>query len=277
MDPTNANNVIRIAILGATGRMGRTLLQLIADDDLLQLMGAATEPGDASVGQDAGTLIGFRSFGVLVTDNPSQAVAEADVAIDFTLPAATPGNVAACIDKDVEMIMGTTGLSPEDFELLEKAGRNIAIVYGRNMSIGVNVVTELARLAGRALGEGYDVEIIEAHHRNKVDAPSGTALQLGEAIAEGRGVDFEAVACLDRTAAKGPRESGSIGFAAVRAGSIVGDHAITIAGDEEIIEIGHRALDRTAFARGALRAARWVVDQSPGLYSMNDVLGIRRR
>ncbi len=277
MDPTNSNNVVRIAILGASGRMGRTLLQLIADNDALQLMGAATEPGDASVGRDAGTLIGFESFGVNVTDDPSAAVAEADVAIDFTLPAATPGNVAACVDKDVEMIMGTTGLSPADFKLLEKAGLEIAIVYGRNMSIGVNVVTELARLAGGALNEGYDVEITEAHHRNKVDAPSGTALQLGEAVAEGREVDFHDVACLDRTAAQGPRASGSIGFASVRAGSIVGDHLITIAGDEEIIEIGHRALDRTAFARGALRAARWVIDQSPGLYSMNDVLGLRGR
>lgn len=277
MDPAQTNSMIRIAILGASGRMGRTLLQLIADDDSLHLTGAATEPGDASVGQDAGTLIGFESFGVNVTEDPSQAVAEADVAIDFTLPAATPGNVAACIDKDVEMIMGTTGLSPADFELLEKAGRKIAIVYGRNMSIGVNVITELARLAGRALGEGYDVEITEAHHRNKVDAPSGTALQLGEAVAEGRGVAFDDVACLGRTGEQGPRERGSIGFAAVRAGSIVGDHSIMIAGDEEIIEIGHRALDRTAFARGALRAARWVVDQSPGLYSMNDVLGLRER
>lgn len=277
MDPSKSLNVVRIAVLGASGRMGQTLVRLISSDDALQLAGAATEPGDVTVGKDAGVLVGVAALGVDVTDDPSEAIAEADVAIDFTLPAATPGNVAACIDKDVELVMGTTGLSPAEFELLEKAGRKIAIVYGRNMSVGVNVITELARLAGRALGNDYDVEIIEAHHRDKVDAPSGTALQLGEAVAEGREVAFDDVACLDRTAVKGPRERGSIGFAAQRAGSIVGDHSIMLASDEEIIELGHRALDRSVFARGALRAAHWVVDQSPGLYSMNDVLGLGRR
>jgi len=271
------DNVVRIAVLGANGRMGQTLVRLIVTDDSLHLTGAATEPGHESVGQDVGRLAGIDPVGITVTDEPGAAVAVSDVAIDFTLPAATRGNVAACIEHDVEMVMGTTGLSAGDHELLARAGRKIAIVYGRNMSVGVNMISELARLAGRALGEDYDVEISEAHHRDKLDAPSGTALQLGEAVAAGRGVRLEDVAVYERHGTQAAREWGGIGFASVRAGSIVGDHSIMLASDEEIVELRHRALDRNAFARGALRAARWVVEQSPGLYSMSDVLGLGGR
>lgn len=271
------DNVIRIAVFGANGRMGRTLVRLIAADDGLLLSGAATEPDHESVGADAGRVAGVDPIGVAVTDDPGAAVAEADVAIDFTLPAATPRNVAACVEKDVELVLGTTGLSADDQDLVASAGRKIAIVYGRNMSVGLNMISELAGLAGRALGEEYDVEISETHHRHKLDAPSGTALQLGEAVAAGREVALDDVAVFARHGKAAAREPGSIGFASLRAGSIVGDHTIMLASDEEIIELRHRALDRSAFARGALRASRWVVGQSPGLYSMNDVLGLGGR
>jgi len=257
--------------------MGRTLVRLIAADDTLQLMGAATEPTHESVGADAGRIAGIDPIGVLVTDDPSAAMSEADVAIDFTMPAAMPGNVAACVTNDVELVIGTTGLSANDHELLARAGRKIAVVYGRNMSVGVNLISELARFAGGALGEEYDVEISETHHRYKVDAPSGTALQLGEAVAAGRGVSLDNSARYARHGNEGVREPGTIGFASLRAGNIVGDHTVMFASDEEVIELRHRAIDRSAFARGALRAARWVVEQSPGLYAMNDVLGLPGR
>jgi 4-hydroxy-tetrahydrodipicolinate reductase len=271
------NNVIDIAVLGANGRMGRTLVHLINADPGLQLIGAATEPGHDSVGEDVGRVAGLLPMGVTLTDDPAAAVAGADVAIDFTLPAATAGNLAACVARDVEMVIGTTGLTAAERAAMAKAARKISIVYGRNMSVGINVISELARLAGVALGEEYDVEISEAHHRHKLDAPSGTALELGEAVADGRGVRFADVACHERHGRQAARERGSIGFASIRAGSIVGDHSVMFASDEEIVELRHRAVDRTAFARGALRAVRWVYEQSPGLYSMKDVLGLGKR
>ncbi|MFQ5634102.1 MAG: 4-hydroxy-tetrahydrodipicolinate reductase [Gammaproteobacteria bacterium] len=241
------------------------------------MTGAATEAGHESIGADAGSATGSAPLGISITDDPASAVAEADVAVDFTLPAATAGNVAACVQHDVERVIGTTGLSPGEHELLDRAGRKIAVVYARNMSVGVNVITELARLAGIALDDGYDVEISEMHHRGKVDAPSGTALQLGEAVAGGRGVALDEVACYERHGQAAARERGSIGFASLRGGSIIGDHSVMFASDGEIVELRHRAVDRGVFALGALRAARWVVEQSPGLYSMNDVLGLRGR
>jgi 4-hydroxy-tetrahydrodipicolinate reductase len=269
--------MIRVAVFGATGRMGQTLCRLIAESADLQLAGAATEPGHASIGQDAGHIAGVRSLGVVLTDNASAAVADCQVAIDFTLPVAVPVNVAACVASGTALVMGTTGLSAEQHATLEQAAAHIAIVYGRNMSIGVNVLTELVRLASRGLGADYDVEITEAHHRNKLDAPSGTALQLGETVARERGTSLQASAVYDRQTRSAPRPPGSIGFTSIRAGSIVGDHTVMLAADEEIIEIKHRALDRAAFARGALRAARWVVDQPAGQFSMNDVLGLDGR
>lgn len=278
MNQTSKNDqAVRVAVLGANGRMGRTLVRLMAADASLRLIGASTEPAHESVGADAGRVAGIDPVGVEVTDDPAAAVAEADVAIDFTLPAATAGNVAACVKMDVELVIGTTGLSATEHDLLAQAARDIAIVYGRNMSVGVNIITELARLVGRALGDEYDVEICEAHHRHKLDAPSGTAWQLGEAVAEGRKVRLEDVACYRRSGRSDPRPAGGIGFASLRAGGIVGDHSVMFASDEEVIELSHRAMDRTAFARGALRAARWVVEQSPGLYSMTDVLGLPGR
>ena len=269
--------MIRVAVLGATGRMGQTLCRLIAAADDLQLTGAATEPGHASVGQDAGAVAGLPSLGVLVTEDAASAVADCQVAIDFTLPVAVPSHVAACIEANAALVMGTTGLSKEQHALLEEAATRIAIVYGRNMSVGINVLTELVRLTSRTLGSDYDVEITEAHHRNKVDAPSGTALQLGESVARERGASLEKLAVYARHGSSEARQPGSIGFTSIRGGSVVGDHAVMFAADEEIIELRHRALDRAVFARGALRAARWVIDQPVGLFSMNDVLGLDGR
>jgi len=269
--------MLKIAILGATGRMGRTLIRLIAESSDLELAAAVTESGDELVGWDAGECAGLGAVGVSITNDSAAAIRGCQVAIDFTLPGAVAENVAACADAGVPLVMGTTGLSDEHGKLLLDASTAIPIVYGRNMSIGINLVTALARIAARTLGTDYDIEITEAHHRHKVDAPSGTALQLGEAIAEARGTTLDAAAVLDRHATTGARVPGSIGFQSIRAGSIVGDHSIMLAGDEEIIELQHRAQDRAVFARGALRAARWIVAQPPALYGMADVLGLERR
>lgn len=269
--------MIRIAVFGASGRMGQTLCRLIAESDDLQLTAATTEPGHPSIGQDAGRVAGLDEIGLLITDDAAQAAAGSQVAIDFTLPVAAPAHIAACVEAKAALVMGTTGLSAEQQALLEDAAAGIPIVYGRNMSIGINVMTELVRLASRALGDDYDVEISEAHHRDKIDAPSGTALQLGESIARERGAGLDKLAVFDRHGNNDARRPGSIGFTSVRAGSIVGDHTVLLASAEEIVELRHRALDRAVFARGALRAARWVIAQPAGLFSMNDVLGLDGR
>ncbi len=266
--------MLQLAILGANGRMGQTLVRLIAQSVDLELAGAVVEPGHADLGHDAGELAGVGQLGVLLTDEPAAGLQAADVAIDFTLPAATPGNLSACVAATVPMVLGTTGLDAAAEAAISSASSNISIVYGRNMSVGVNLITELLRVAARTLGDDYDIEILEAHHRNKLDAPSGTALQLGEAAANGRAVALEDVAVYERHGQRAARATGSIGFVSLRAGSIVGDHRVMLAADEELVEISHRALDRAVFARGALRAARWLPDKAPGLYSMREVLGL---
>lgn len=267
--------MLRVAVLGATGRMGSTLIRLISADENLTLSGALTEPGDQFIGEDAGSVLAAAHLDVALTDRADVALREADVAIDFTLPAATSANIRACQQAGAALVMGTTGLDDEHLGELRSAAEAIPIVYGRNMSVGVNVLTELARVATKALGGDFDIEIIDAHHRNKVDAPSGTAMQLGEAIAASRGARLADCAVFSRHDAPGPRPAGTIGFSAIRAGSIVGDHSIMFAADEEVLELRHRAIDRAVFARGALRAARWVNGRAAGLYEMQDVLGIR--
>ncbi len=265
----------RIAVFGATGRMGQTLVRLIADSDDLELAGATTEPGHDAVGSDAGTAAGLvQPLGISITDDAPGALTGADVAIDFTLPAAVPDNVAVCVEHKVAFVIGTTGLSAAHDALLADAAGSIPLLYGRNMSVGINVLSALVRQASQALGADFDIEIVEAHHRDKIDAPSGTALQLGEFVAQGRGVDLDAVAVYDRHDVKAARVPGSIGFSSIRAGHIVGDHSVLFGADEELIELRHRALDRAVFARGALRAATWLAQRQPGFYSMNDVLGL---
>jgi 4-hydroxy-tetrahydrodipicolinate reductase len=268
--------MLRVAILGATGRMGQALLRLAAAADDLQTGGAATEPGHAAIGRDAHEVVGLPAIGVALTDDPSRAVAGCDVAVDFTLAAAAPGNAAACAAGGVPLVMGTTGLTPDGETALKAAGERVPVLYARNMSLGVNLLTELVRVAARTLGAEYDVEIIEAHHRHKVDAPSGTALQLGEVVAAARGARLEELAVYARHGHTGPRPAGAIGFASLRAGGLAGDHRVVLAGDDEVVELGHHALNRDVFAHGALRAARWVVGQSPGLYSMREMLGLDR-
>lgn len=264
----------RIAILGATGRMGRALLELVAASDDLSLSGAAAEPGHPALGTDPGPGLGLPAFGLRIGDDPAAAVAGAEVAVDFSVAAATAAHAAACAAQGVALVIGTTGLGETEQAALAAAAERVPVVYGRNMSIGVNLLSELVRLAARTLDTDYDIEIYEAHHRHKVDAPSGTALQLGEAAVAGRGGRLDELAVYQRHGHTGPRPAGTIGFAVARAGGIVGDHRVTFGGDEELLELGHRALDRRVFARGALRAARWVVGQPPGLYGMREVLGL---
>jgi 4-hydroxy-tetrahydrodipicolinate reductase len=257
--------------------MGQALVRMITDTDGLKLAGAATEPGDPAIGRDAGDLVHSGSAGVSITDDLAVALTDCDVAIDFTSPAAADATIASCVDRQVALVMGTTGLSTAQLSALEDAGRQIGVVYGRNMSVGVNVLTELISRAARALGGEFDVEITEAHHRHKLDSPSGTALQLGEAVAGARGTTLAESATYARHGVDTAREPGAIGFASIRAGSIVGDHSVLFVSDEEVIELKHRALDRQLFARGAVRAAEWLSGKSNGFYTMNDVLGLTGR
>lgn len=265
---------MRIAVLGASGRMGRAVTRLVVEGEGLQLAGASTEPGHPSVGADAAGLAGLTSAGVPVADEPSRAVTGCDVAVDFSAPSATTAHAQACIVAGCGLVVGTTGLGEEEMEALRAAARRIPVVYARNMSVGITVLTELARRATALLGDEFDIEITEAHHRHKKDAPSGTALQLGEAVAGVAGRTLAEVAVYARERTGPGRRDGSIGFSVIRAGSIVGDHTVLFAAEEERLELVHRASDRALFARGAVRAARWLAGRSPGLYSMRDVLGL---
>jgi 4-hydroxy-tetrahydrodipicolinate reductase len=256
--------------------MGRAVLQCILESSEVKVVGAVTEPNDPLLGRDAGELAGAASAGVLLTDERTQALHAAQVAIDFTVPAVAEVNLRACIEHGTALVIGTTGLEERHQRLLATAANEIPIVYARNMSVGVNVFMELVARAAKALGEGYDVEIVEAHHRHKVDAPSGTALALGERIAAAQGRKLGDLAVYSRQGQIGPRVPGTIGFSVMRGGNIVGEHAVRFIGMEEEVEFSHRAVDRKTFARGALRAARWVVGRAPGLYSMVDVLDLAR-
>jgi len=266
--------VHNVAVLGASGRMGRNIVPLLAGATDLRLSGALAADGDASLGQDAGVIAGSAALGVAITNEAGPALEGATVAIDFTLPAPSLRHARLCSAAGIPLVIGTTGHDAAGRAVLEHAARSIPIVLAPNMSLGVNLLFRLAELAARALGPGYDAEIVEAHHRLKVDAPSGTALGLGRAVAKGRGTTLEQVAVHDRQGATGPRPEGAIGFAVIRGGDIVGDHRLVFAGPGERVELAHHAEDRSAFARGALTAARWVIGRPAGLYSMQDVLGL---
>ena len=268
--------MLRIAVLGAAGRMGRAVLSCVFEADDLALAGAVIEPSDRLLGRDAAELVGMDAVGVPLTDERKQALHSAQAAIDFTLPSATEANLKACIESGTALVIGTTGLEDRQRKAMEKAASEIPIVYARNMSVGVNVFMDLVGRTARALGDGYDVEIIEAHHRYKVDAPSGTALAIAERIAEAKGRKLDELAVYGRHGRTGPRVPGTIGFAVVRGGNVVGEHTVRFIGEEEQVEFTHEAADRKTFARGALRAARWAAGRAPGLYSMADVLGLRR-
>jgi 4-hydroxy-tetrahydrodipicolinate reductase len=268
--------VLKVAVLGAAGRMGRAVLGCIFEADDLKLVGAVTETGDALLGRDAGELVGAASVGVPLTDERSHGLNGAQVAVDFTLPTVTEANLRACVERGAALVIGTTGLEERHHKAMQKAAHEIPIVYARNMSIGVNVFMELVARAAKALGDGYDVEIAETHHRHKVDAPSGTALALGERVAAASGRKLGDLAVYARHGQTGPRVPGTIGFSVVRGGNVVGEHVVRFIGAEEEVEFSHRAADRKTFARGALRAARWAAGQAPGLYSLADVLGLSR-
>ena len=262
----------RVAIHGAAGRMGRNLVAACLDDPALELTAALVRPGGDAVGTDAGALAGRPAVGVEVSDRVDPGAF--DVAVDFTRPEASLALVEACRDAGRPLVIGTTGFSAEQRAAMGAAAREVAVVLAPNTGIGVNVAFGLVASAARALGDDYDVEVIEAHHRHKVDAPSGTALRLGEAAARALGRDLGECGVYARHGHTGERAPGTIGFSTVRGGEIVGEHTVLFAGSGERIEITHRAASREVFARGAMRAAAWLAGRDPGLYDMQDVLGL---
>jgi 4-hydroxy-tetrahydrodipicolinate reductase len=266
---------LHVAILGATGRMGRALLAAIDEQQAVTLVGASASAGSRWLGHDVGVATGASERGVTVTADPSAAIQRAAVAIDFTLPGATAANLAACTARGCALVIGTTGHDDQARDQISRAATRIPILVAPNMSIGVNLLLQFVETAARQLDSDYDIEVFEAHHRNKKDAPSGTALALGAAAAAGRGVTLADVAARARHGATGVRRRGEIGFSVFRGGDIVGDHTVTFAGTGERIELTHRASDRLAFARGAVKAAQWLVGRPPALYSMRDVLASR--
>jgi 4-hydroxy-tetrahydrodipicolinate reductase len=268
---------VRIGITGTAGRMGRTLIEAAAARDGDELvLAAALERADSSlIGVDAGELAGLGSNGVIVSPSLAEVVDEIDVLIDFTVPAATLDNVALCAGCGVAMVIGTTGFTGEEQAQIELAASRVPVCKASNFSTGVNLCFKLLEMAAGVLGDEADVEIYEAHHRHKIDAPSGTALSMGSVVAGALGRDLEKVAVYGRQGQTGARSRETIGFATVRAGDIVGDHKVMFAAEGERVEIGHKASSRMAFARGALRAALWLPGRRPGLYDMQDVLGLR--
>ena len=263
-----------IVITGASGRMGQMLLRLVLASDKCRLVGAVERAGSPAIGQDVGVLLGGQPVGVTVTDDALEAFARAQAVIDFTTPDATVGFAALAAQARAVHVIGTTGMEAAHLAALEPAARHAVIVRAGNMSLGVNLLVQLTKKVAQALDADWDVEIIEAHHNRKVDAPSGTALMLGQAAADGRGVDLETARESGRDGITGARQPGAIGFSAIRGGDIVGEHDVLFATAGERIVLRHIATDRTIFARGALKAALWGQAQAPGEYDMMDVLGL---
>ena len=265
---------MNIAVAGSSGRMGRALLNAITQASDLRLSAALEQLGNPYLTKDAGELVGV-PCGITITDNFSTALPDCDLLIDFTRPAGTLEHLLICRAEKVKMVIGTTGFSEEQKKVLKAASKDIAIVLAPNMSVGVNVTFKLLDMAAKALNKGYDVEVIEAHHRHKVDAPSGTALHMGRIVAEAHAKDLSEVAEYGRVGVIGERKPSTIGFSTVRGGDIVGDHTVMFAGTGERIEISHKANSRSTFAEGALRAARFLASKKCGLFDMQDVLGLR--
>jgi 4-hydroxy-tetrahydrodipicolinate reductase len=265
---------MRLVVTGAAGRMGRMLVKTIHETPGVVLSGALEREGSIALGGDAGLLAGCGNAGTAITADPLAAVLDADGILDFSSPAATVEFAALAAQARIVHVIGTTGLSAEDLKRIAAAARHAPIVRSGNMSLGVNLLAGLARRAAKALGADFDIEILEMHHRMKVDAPSGTALLLSEAVAEGRGIDLATRMTPPRHGHTGARQAGDIGFASLRGGSVAGDHTVIFAGDGERIELTHRADDRAVFARGAVKAALWAHGRKAGLYSMADVLGL---
>src|SRR6266581_2728927 len=266
---------MRLVVLGAGGRMGRTLVKTIADTAGVVVVGAVEQAGSPLIGQDAGGLAGLPANGVKLTPDLKPLIAGADGILDFTVPAASVATAALAAEAGVAHVIGTTGLSADDEGKVKAAAQRTAIMKCGNMSLGVNLLAAVVKRVARSLDEDFDIEIVEMHHNRKVDAPSGTALLLGEAAAQGRGIDLTERRIAARDGHTGARRTGDIGFASLRGGSVVGDHSVIFAAAGERIELVHRAEDRGIYARSAVKAALWARGKPPGLYSMADVLGLK--
>ena len=265
---------IATVVMGASGRMGQMLIRALDEAPDMRLSAAIERPGHGWIGQDVGLAMGGAARGVTVTDDPLEAIAGAQAIIDFTAPAATVATAELAAQARAVHVIGTTGMTEADLAKIDAAAHHAVIVRAGNMSLGVNLLVALTAKVAAALGPEFDIEVVEAHHRHKVDAPSGTALMLGEAAAQGRGVALKEVYEAARDGITGARAEGAIGFSAIRGGDIVGEHDVIFAGPGERIVLSHKASDRALFAKGALRAARWGQDRDPGHYSMADVLGL---
>jgi 4-hydroxy-tetrahydrodipicolinate reductase len=266
---------MRLIVAGAGGRMGRALTRVISQTPGAVLAGALEAPGSQLLGNDAGILAGLPANGVKLSADLWSMSAEADGILDFTVPAATIANVAIAAQRGLVHVVGTTGLSSSDEAVIKSVTSRAIVVQSGNMSLGVNLLAALVKRVAQSLDESFDIEILEIHHKAKIDAPSGTALMLGQAAAAGRGISLEERCVRGRDGMTGARRAGDIGFAALRGGTVTGDHSVIFAGAMERIELTHRAEDRTMFAQGAIKAALWARHQKPGLYSMSDVLGLK--
>ncbi len=274
MSQETTEQTIKVGVIGAGGRMGRMLIEAVQNNPKTILNAAIERQGSSLVGADAGEVAAIGRLEVQIVDVLEAVINDIDVLIDFSLPDATEKNMQVCAEHNVAMVIGTTGFNEAQEQVLAKASGKIAIVYAGNYSTGVNLSLKLLGMAATAFGNEADVEIIEAHHKHKIDAPSGTAYMMAEAVAEARGQNLKDVAIYGREGQTGERESGTIGIHAVRGGEIVGDHTVMFIADGEVVEITHRARERMTFAAGAVRAATWVTEQAIGQYDMQDVLGL---
>ncbi len=274
MSQPENKKMINVGVIGAGGRMGRMLIEAIQDNPQTILTAAIERQGSSLVGADAGEVAAVGRLDVQIVDDLRSVINKIDVLIDFSLPAATEQNMQVCAEHNVAMVIGTTGFNEQQEQVLAKASEQVAIVYAGNYSTGVNLSLKLLGMAAKAFGTDADVEVIEAHHKHKIDAPSGTAYMMAEAVAEARGQNLKDVAVYGREGQTGEREAGTIGIHAIRGGEIIGDHTVMFIADGEVVEITHRARARMTFAAGAVRAATWIVQQSAGQYNMQDVLGL---
>ena len=268
--------MIKVAIHGAAGRMGHALIQACQQAETLTLAAAIERPGSPALGEDAGTLAGLSPLGIKVTDCIDPIAAPFDVLVDFTRPEPALNALSICRQHHKAMVIGTTGFSDSDKDIIHSASLEIPVVLAPNMSVGVNLCLKLLEVAARVIGDETDIEVIEAHHRHKVDAPSGTALRMAEVVAETLGRDLKVDGVFSREGHTGERDPKSIGFSVIRAGDIVGEHTVMFADEGERVEITHKASSRMTFAKGAMRAAGWLAGREPGLYDMQDVLSLKR-
>ena len=267
--------MIKIAVCGAAGRMGQHIINSVVEAEGVVLSGALERPGHPQTGQDAGVIAGCGALGVSISDDLNAVIASCDVMIDFTVPKVSLKNLEACALKNKSIVIGSTGFTPEERALAAELARDIPVVIAPNMSVGVNVCFKVLKDVAKTLGDDFDVEIVELHHNKKKDAPSGTAVRMGEVVAEALGRDYNQVANYHREGICGERTKEEIGMQTVRGGDIIGEHTVYFIGQGERIEISHRAMTRDMFSRGSVRAAKWVTAQKPGIFDMQDVLGLK--